>query len=400
MEYPKVKLGEVCEIYGGGTPSRQVDEYFDGEILWATPTEIPKDRIGDLVDSKEKITLAGLENSSAKLLPKDTVLMTSRASIGNISVATVPFTTNQGFINFVCGNKVFNRYLAYWLFSKKSDFENAANGATFKEISRGSIKEFKIPLPPLETQRHIAAVLDRADAVRQQSRQLIAHYDELIQSVFLDMFGDPVRNEKGWEVKEIASLMNVGKIITYGIVQAGPDMPNGIPYIKTGDIKDGRILINQLSRTSLEIARNYERSKISEGDIVISIRATVGTLAITPPELDGANLTQGTARISPDPTKASNLYLYHYIKNQSAQDWIQRQVKGATFREITLQKLREMPVLLPPLSLQTHFANVVEQIEAQKATAQAELAQAEALFESLLTRAFRGELSRPEHETA
>ena len=198
---------------------------------------------------------------------------------------------------------------------------------------------------------------------------------------------------KKYPLFKLSDLVKEGKIITYGIVQAGEQIENGVPYIRTGDIKNNLIKKNGLLKTSHKIANSYERSKCSSGDIVMSIRATVGTIAFLPPELDGANLTQGTARISPNNNLVSSLYLFHCILSNGIQVKIDRQTKGATFREITLTRLREIELPIAPLDLQTQFAERVQAIEAQKAQAQASLAQAEDLFNSLLQRAFKGELT-------
>ena len=138
-----------------------------------------------------------------------------------------------------------------------------------------------------------------------------------------------------------------GTIVTYGIVQAGEETANGVPYIRTGDIVASEIAARQLRRTAPKIAAQYARSRVRTGDIVMSIRATVGTTAVVPPELDGANLTQGTARIAPS-ERVQGSYLLNLLRAPEVQHWIQRQVKGATFREITLARLRELPVRVPP----------------------------------------------------
>jgi type I restriction enzyme S subunit len=127
------------------------------------------------------------------------------------------------------------------------------------------------------------------------------------------------------------------------------------------------------------------------GDIVISIRATVGTNALVPAALDGANLTQGTARIAPgERTEAT--YLLHFLRARSTQKWIERQIKGATFREITLARLREMPVAVPPISLQREFARRGAQVEKVKMAQQLAMMKSDGLFASLQNRAFSGEL--------
>lgn len=284
------------------------------------------------------------------------------------------------------------KYLYFFLL--KLELPNAGYSRHFKFL-----KEISIPLPPLEEQKRIAEVLDKADRLRQKDRQLLAKYDQLLQSVFLDMFGDPVKNEKGWEVKMLKEVVHQDKIITYGIVQAGPHVDEGVPYIKTGDIKKGKINTIGLSRTSLAIAKDYKRSEVQEGDIVMSIRATVGTLALVPYELNGANLTQGTARISSGPS-INNYYLFNYLLSESVQRWIQNQVKGATFREITLGRLRELPVVIPPKDFQSKFERIFVTIEKQKELVQESISKTDLLFQSLLQKAFKGELSLKATEPA
>ncbi len=150
-----VKLGEVCELIGGGTPSRSMPEYFTGNTPWVTPTDINKEQILVIGKSGQSISEAGLKDSSAKLLPVGTVMLTSRAGIGSIAIAGCELTTNQGFINFVCGPEIDNYYLAHWLRANVSLLNEMASGTTFKEISRGTAKGIKLVLPPIEEQEEI-----------------------------------------------------------------------------------------------------------------------------------------------------------------------------------------------------------------------------------------------------
>src|SRR5439155_10326718 len=126
------------------------------------------------------------------------------------------------------------------------------------------------------------------------------------------------------------------------------------PYIRTGDIVEGEIVLDGLRHTDPQIAARFSRSRVETGDIVMSIRATVGTTALVPEELHGANLTQGTARIAPGQS-VEQCYLLSYLRTAGTQHWIGRQVKGATFREITLARLRELPVSVPPIEVQRDF---------------------------------------------
>ncbi len=154
------RIDEICELIGGGTPSRKNSKYFDGDIIWLTPTEIPKNTIVKIFDSKEKITALGLKKSSAKIIPQNSVLLTSRASIGYIAIAGTPVTTNQGFASFVCSNVIHNFYLAYWLMSKTDLLKIQATGTTFKEISKSKLRSLNIFLPSLNEQKYIVSKIE------------------------------------------------------------------------------------------------------------------------------------------------------------------------------------------------------------------------------------------------
>ena len=253
------------------------------------------------------------------------------------------------------------------------------------------LKRISIPLPPLPEQRLIAEILDKADALRAKRRAALAQLDTLTQSIFLDMFGDPATNPKGWPVSHLQEVVREGTIVTYGIVQAGDEFPGGVPYIRTGDIVDGRIASDRLRHTDPMLAAKFARSRVHAGEIVMSIRATVGTTALVPSELEGANLTQGTARIAPGQHVEGD-YLLHLLRAPGTQHWINLQIKGVTFHEITLARLRELPVMVPPIDVQRLFAQRVAAVRRLNASQRSAVSQQNGLFVALQHRAFRGEL--------
>lgn len=143
------------------------------------------------------------------MLPEGSVLLTSRAPIGNLAVTGKPMCTNQGFKSLVPNPDVDCTYLYYCMLANIEKLQALGNGATFKEVSKKVVEDFEIPLPPLDEQKRIAAILDKADAIRQKRQQAIALADDFLRSVFLDMFGDPFTNPKKWDMQPIGKLLQI-----------------------------------------------------------------------------------------------------------------------------------------------------------------------------------------------
>jgi len=157
-----VKLGEVCEkIIGGGTPSRGHPEYWDGSIYWLSPSELEEGKLNYVTQTKEKITEEGSQNSNAKLVPLNSVLLSCTASVGKVAINKVPLTTNQQFNSFVLKDGlVISEFVAYYLLYKRDEIKQLGGKTTFTFISKDEISALHIPLPPLETQRRIASYLE------------------------------------------------------------------------------------------------------------------------------------------------------------------------------------------------------------------------------------------------
>ncbi len=224
-----------------------------------------------------------------------------------------------------------------------------------------------VPRPLIAEQSRIAGVLDTVDESIAKTQAVIAKLRQvragLLQDLLtrgLDKNGQlrcPIAHPdqfqpspigqipKPWEVKALGSC--VSSEITYGIVQAGPHIEHGVPYIRTGDMNGDCLVADQMLRTSPEIAAQFRRSRVQTGEIVCAIRATVGKVLPVPAELDGANLTQGTAKISPGERIGSE-FLFYAFNSKYCQIHIDRVAKGVTFREITLDALRRVPLIVPP----------------------------------------------------
>ena len=227
-----VSIKEIGKVVGGGTPSTKKKEYFGGSIPWITPKDLSGYNRKRIQRGERNITELGLKNSSAKLLPKNTVLLSSRAPIGYVAIADNPLTTNQGFRSIICDeSKIIPDYLYYYLKMSKYSLENLASGSTFKEISGKVVEEFKIPLPPLEEQRRITRILSLLDSKIELNETIIGNIEQLAQTLFKRWFidfefpnehGEPYRSSggkmveselemipEGWEIVKLGTIIEI-----------------------------------------------------------------------------------------------------------------------------------------------------------------------------------------------
>ncbi len=384
-------LGDVAEIVSGATPKTGVAGYWDGDVRWATPADLSKLDGAYIAETRRRLSEVGVRSCATTVLPTGSVLLSSRAPIGHVAINSVPMTTNQGFKSLVPGPRLDAKFLYHWLKSKTTYLQSLGNGATFKELSKKTTEQIKIPLPAITEQRRIAAILDHADALRAKPRQVLAHLDALTQSVFHDMIGDPIANSAGLPVKVLKDWIAPNRPITYGILKPGPSASDGVPYVRVADMQNRGIELRGVRRTTQAIAAEYRRSILRPGDLLMSIRGHVGRFAFVPEVLDGANITQDSARLAVNDPDAA-LYLRVAMESPSAQHWMARRTKGAAVKGINLGDLRELPLPMPLVGDIKRLAEVVRQVEHQREIAQSMTAPVNELISALQSEAFAGEL--------
>lgn len=257
------------------------------------------------------------------------------------------------------------------------------------------LKETQIPLPPLAEQKRIAGILDAADALRAKRRESLAQLDTLLQSTFLDLFGDPVTNPMGWEIVPITDVVK-GK---YGI-KAGPfgSALKKEDYVESGYRVYGQ---EQVIAGCFDVGdyyidqSKYERLKactVAEGDILVSLVGSYGKVLIVPDGIEPGIINPRLLKITPRQELVTSLHLATLIKNESTQKKLQSMSHGGTMGILNASLLKQLSIPLPPLDLQHRFAAIVESVEQQKTLQRAHLAELETLFASLQSRAFRGDL--------
>jgi len=366
-DWKKVKLGEVCEIVSGSTPKRNNVEYWEeGTIPWVTPKDLSKLNTRFLEDVPEYITELGYRSCSTTLLPTNSLLFSSRAPIGHIAINKEPVCTNQGFKSFVPKAILDVHYLYYTMYFFKEQVQALGTGSTFKEVSKRVISDFQIPLPPISEQKAIAAQLDRADKLRQDLAQSLKDYDRLLAASFLDMFGDPVLNPKGWEVVKLGEVAISENNKRVPIKSGDRNNRQGkYPYYGASGIIDS---IDDYTHEGTRLLVG------EDGANLLSRNTPIGFLA------SGQYWVNNHAHVLKSTDKTELVYLLYFINCIDLEVY----VTGSAQPKLNKKNLDRIPIPLPPLSLQQQFAQLVERIERQKALIRSAQQSAEDLFGALL----------------
>ena len=386
------KLGEVCDVVNGGTPKTGIADYWDGPHQWITPAEMGK-RISPYVgETQRSITDTGLKNSSARLLPPHSVILSSRAPIGHLVINTELMATNQGCKGLIPGNLIDHKYLYYYLTNSVELLNDLGSGATFKELSGGKLKEVTIPLPPLSEQQRIVTILDEtfnciATAKANAEKNLLnarAIFESHLQLVF-------TQRGKRWVEKR---LEQIGTTQTGSTPKTADRANYGdfIPFVKPADFnKDGSLDYENdgLSELGLGQAR-----KVAEGSVLmVCIGATIGKCGYCDQDV---TTNQQINVLTPN-KGVSNKFVYYQMLTENFQRRVLLNSAQATLPIINKSKWSSLDVWLPPKL--TEQENIVAKFDALSAETQhlesiykQKLAALDALKKSLLDQAFKGQL--------
>ncbi len=376
------KIGDIATVVSGSTPQTSVEEFWGKGHYWVTPAELD-DKTVYVSKTERQITDAALAKVKLQRLPKGTVLLSSRAPIGKVAICDVDMYCNQGFKNCICSDLVYNKYLFYFLKDKKEYLNSLGRGATFKEISKGIVEKVVVPLPPKPTQLSIVSELDKLNELIRIKKEQLKDYDALAQSIFYEMFGDPVENEKGWEVKKLGELCS--KIGSGATPRGGNESykDEGISLIRSLNVYNNEFRRKDLAYIDDEQAAALSNVTILEDDVLLNITgASVARCCIVPSDLLPARVNQHVCIIRPFDNVLVPIFLNKVLTNISYQIHLLTlaRSKGATREALPKSVVDSLLVPLPPLSLQQSFAHKIEQIERQKAEAQKTITDLETLL--------------------
>jgi type I restriction enzyme S subunit len=353
---------------------------------------------GTITRTEEYISQAGLENSAAKVLPAGTLLLSIFATIGRTAVLGIEATTNQAIVGLSLKDaaRVDRDFLHRFLDLRSVELEQRARGVAQVNINSSILKALSVPLPSLEEQRRIAAILDRAEALRAKRRAALAQLDIITQAIFLDLFGDPDSNH--WPEPEIASIAedkpNAIRTGPFGSQLLHSEfVDSGIAVLGIDNAVQNKFVWARPRFITEKKYRELQRYKVFSDDVLITIMGTCGRCAVVPDEIPTAINTKHLCCISLDQSRCLPLYLQAcFLLHPKVQHRLGIRERGAVMPGLNMQIIKELRVPLPPLDLQHKFARRVAAVDKLKATHRASLAELDTLFASLQHRAFRGEL--------
>ncbi|RVZ52436.1 restriction endonuclease subunit S [Helicobacter pylori] len=357
--WQRVRLGDVAEIIGGGTPSTQVTSFWNGSINWFTPTEIGITKY--VYKSQRTITLLGLKKSSAKLLPIGTILLTSRASIGDCAILKVVATTNQGFQSLIPLEKINNEFLYYLILTLKNKLLELASGSTFLEVSPNKIKNLLIPLPPLNEQIAIANILSDVDHYLYSLRALILKKESVKKALSFELLSQRKRLKgfnQAWQKVRLGTYKyRRGSFPQpYGNPQWYSD--NGMPFVQVYDVGENFKLTQKTKQKISKIAQPMSVF-VPKNSVIITLQGTIGRVALTQYDC----YCDRTILIF-DNNTLNDVNKYFFVLSLFTKfEEEKRKADGSIIKTITKQTLKDFEILLPPLNEQIAIANILSDLD-------------------------------------
>ena len=361
----KVKLGDLCEIQSGGTPSRSKPEFWvEGNIPWVKIKDINSKYVDKV---EEHITELGLQCSSAKLFSRETILYTIFATIGEVAILDIDAATNQAIAGlYLKSEKVLKDYLYYFLISIKNRVKNDSRGVAQNNINLTYLKNIEVPIVEIAHQQEICDNLSTINQIIAQRNKQLIELSNLVKSRFNDLFGDPVLNEMGWEKYRLSKLtLKIGSGAT---PRGGREsyVKEGIALIRSMNVYDGKFIFKDLAYLTNVQAEKLNNVIVESDDVLLNITgASVSRCCIVPQNILPARVNQHVSIIRCKKHLLSPIFLNQLLITSEFKSLLLKigESSGATRQAITKNQIEELYIPLPPLSLQNEFADFVAQVD-------------------------------------
>jgi len=374
-------IGEICNILSGYA--------FDSKLFTGNSQDMPLLRIRDIIRGYTNTYTKESYDDKYKIKKGDLLISMD----GEFNIA--PWKSGDALLNQrVCkiwpsSNDIFERYLLYFLPKALKDIERATPFVTVKHLSMKDINKIHIPLPPLETQKQIAKTLDNASELLAMRKQQLIELDYLIRSTFHNMFGDPVTNEKGWDIKQLrvlSLLITKGSSPTWQGVNYTDD-ESQVLFITSENVRKGYLDFSKRKYLEKKFNELQNRSILKCGDLLVNIvGASIGRAAVFYSD-EVANINQAVALVRCN-EEVCLTYLCYYLNSPKALQMYDEMQVDVARANLSLKNIGDLAIIYPPLPLQNQFAEIVAEIEEQKALVKKAVDETQYLFDSLISRYF------------
>lgn len=396
MAWKQTTLGHLAGVVGGGTPPTGVPEYWGGDVPWFTPAEIPESGAGVVTRSKRSITSKGLAKSAAKLLPAGSVLVTSRASIGNCAITGVPTTTNQGFTSLVPEDPRSTRYLYYWVQQHRNRFLSRAAGSTFLEVSASKVRAISIDVPGLDEQAAIGEALADADDLIATLERLIAKKQAIKQGMMQQLLTGRTRLPgftEAWHEVALDALATVDP----ETLSAGTNPGTMLDYISLEDVERGELLGH--TRVPFGSAPSRARRVIQESDVLFgTVRPNLQSHTIYYGGLRRPIASTGFAVVRADAGRSDPRFLYYVLMSHLTTVQIDRIIAGSNYPAVSSRDLRGLVLSLPPVDEQRAIGSALADCDDEVSVLKNRLVKARAVKAGMMQKLLIGRTCPPVEE--
>lgn len=381
-----IKLGNISEVIGGGTPSTKNYDFWNGNIPWLTPKDLSGYNNRYISRGERNITKLGLQNSSARMLPAGTVLLTSRAPIGYLAIAENDVCTNQGFKSIILKDGYCPEFFYYLLKNNIDYIVGMGSGSTFAEISGTQVKNLEFTVPPLDVQKKIAGVLGALDDKIELNNKINNNLEQQAQALFKSWFMDKTNpNRKNIKVEEFFNI-SIGKTPPRKEPEWFSKNPDDIIWVSISDMGNcGTFISNSSEYLTKKAVSKFNIKIVPDNTVLLSFKLTVGRVAIT----DGNMTTNEAIAHFITGKKEINEYLYCYLKNFNFQ------TMGSTSSIATAVNskiIKAMPIVMPTEKELIDFHTVTYPMFLQIKANQQENTRLSALRDALLPKLMSGEI--------
>jgi len=369
IDWELIRLGDYCEVFGGSTPSTKKPEYWNGDIPWAVPSDITKLKRNVIENTEKKITEEGLANSAAKILPIGSILLTSRAAIGECAINSRPMATNQGLANLVCRKDLYNWFLLYRLKLMRKELESLSSGSTFREISKRSVRELKIPFPPFSEQKRIADILLSVDEAIEKKKEIIEKTKKLKKGLMQELLIRGIGHTKFKKTEigvipmdwEVVQIKDVGGKPEYGFTARGIEKPVGPKFLRITDIQNGQVNWSSVPYCSCP-ASIKKKYLLKKGDILFAQTGATTGKSFLIQDCPEALFASYLIRITPN-SRISSQFLNLIFNSHIYWKQIGQTLSGSAQGGVNATFLSRIKIPLPRMFEQELIANILSEID-------------------------------------